>query len=337
MRGSLKSQLLLFSLTAIHFNISYGAESYNGLSFQEQEFIGADSVSILYKYALHPAPKGTMVVSPGVREPCLKYLEIMFELYDRNSLNVFCMDHRNQAQSGRSSHIDSTAKTYIKDYRYYFKDFENFVNQQVKPQTHGAPYYLLAHSMGGWIASSYLENFPEVFSFAAFSSPLFQIYAKYKGVEISERASKMASQVLSWLGKSTEFAPGQKEYDPHKTFEENITTHSRERYLESKRIQREYPITQMGGATNSWVVQVVNGTREVRAKAHQVVTPLVIFQAGIDLYVQPQAQEEFCSSAQNCKMKRFDGAFHEILMEKDEIRDSALEIILENFKPISPE
>ncbi len=61
---------------------------------------------------------------------------------------------------------------YVENFDYFVDDLKTFVEKEAKPANERL--FLLAHSMGGAIASLYLEKFNADFSAAALSSPMHQ-------------------------------------------------------------------------------------------------------------------------------------------------------------------
>ena len=66
---------------------------------------------------------------------------------------------------------------------------------------------------------------------------------------------------------------------------------------------------------------------EYRSRAKGGTSPLLI-RPKEDAYVWSMTQDQFCQKAINCQQKVFPEAFHELLMEKDSIRDEAFQEIL---------
>jgi lysophospholipase len=52
-----------------------------------------------------------------------------------------------------------------------------------------------------------------------------------------------------------------------------------------------------------------------------------VLQAGRDEYADARAQDVFCANTRNCEKVVIAGAFHEILIERNEMRDVALSAI----------
>lgn len=66
-------------------------------------------------------------------------------------------------------------------------------------------------------------------------------------------------------------------------------------------------------------------------------TNVLLIQAGDDRIVKPSGQRKFCSSMNanrqgSCRLKRLDGAKHELLIERDEYRHVVLDEMIDFFE-----
>jgi lysophospholipase len=67
----------------------------------------------------------------------------------------------------------------------------------------------------------------------------------------------------------------------------------------------------------------------MKERAGALATPILMLQAGKDEVVEVEGQNIVCSKAQKCRKIVFDSSRHEILNEKDSIRNQALQHILQ--------
>ena len=96
------------------------------------------------------------------------------------------------------------------------------------------------------------------------------------------------------------------------------------------------PQTRIGGPSLQWLKESCKWSSMSVQKAHLIRAPLLILQGEKDRVVTAKAQEECCKKAQHCKGVSIKGAYHELFIEKDEIREKALSAIL-NFINRLPE
>jgi lysophospholipase len=95
---------------------------------------------------------------------------------------------------------------------------------------------------------------------------------------------------------------------------------------------RRNPALAIGEQSVGWLYRALQGSAEARARASAATDPILLLQAGDDELVMPAAQDEFCARAPHCRLLRFPGARHEILQERDSIREPALREIFQFFK-----
>ena len=80
--------------------------------------------------------------------------------------------------------------------------------------------------------------------------------------------------------------------------------------------------------TWKWLQQVMNAGRKIRKNEGNFNVPVLLFQAGQDRFVNLDAEDDFClASPSNRMVLRFENSRHEVLMENDDIRDSAIKAI----------
>ncbi len=289
----------------------------------EGEFIGSRKKKIRYKKFDQNNPEGVIVLLHGAHETFFKYAEFVYDMKDM-PYSVYLMDHRGHGFSERLLN-EKADKMHVEKFQYYLDDVKAFYNIVVKPNNFKKK-ILLAHSMGGGIGTAYLEKYPDDFDKAVLCSPLHMMDTG----DMPENIAKLAVGTLSILGLGSRYAPGQ---GPRVegTFETNIINHSPARWeIWEQKIMERYPHVHFGGATNSWVNQIINMTRYIRKNAAKLQMPVLLLIAGDDHFVKREGQEEVAQKAANIEKHLYDDAYHELLMEKDEIRDDVLQRI-KNF------
>jgi lysophospholipase len=68
--------------------------------------------------------------------------------------------------------------------------------------------------------------------------------------------------------------------------------------------------------------------------ADHIEIPVLLLQAQEDKVVNLEPQEEFCKRAKMCKGVKIEDAYHEMLIEKDIVRNKALSAILDFISKI---
>ncbi len=288
---------------------------------------GVNKLPIRYQVYQTPDAKNCLLLLPGRQEPLDKYAEIVYDLNhsELEPMTVFVVDHRGQGLSGRMTANPQIG--YVDQFEDYVADVKQLFNTHM--QTVGCEkFYLMGHSMGGAIGLGLLMTEQDRFAAASFSAPMWMINTK----PYPNFVAQMIGGLTSTFGAGKKYAVGQGDYNINFPFEKNNLTHSPERYKMSVDIYREQPLTQVGGVSNRWVLESLKFTKKLRRKASKFTIPMVVMQAGMDELVKPKGQDLICKKAKACEQIIFTHAFHELLMEKDEVRDVALSHTIKLFK-----
>lgn len=281
-------------------------------------FNGRDDIQIYYRIFEHPSSDKAILISSGRTEAAIKYKELIFDLF-KNGYSIYIHDHRGQGQSGRMT--EDSDMGYIDTFQFYIDDMKYFYDNFAKPKDHRKT-YLLAHSMGGAIGMTYLEQYPDDFAAAAFSSPMLGLKPGICGMV----------NVLD--GKKPKYALGESEYNDDKAnFEGNPLTGSELRYGRMIDAFTQVPEAQLGGATYTWVHKSCQQFKYIFDHIDSIKTPFILFSAENEQIVYPYAHQKFVTAAKELgkefKAYEVENAEHELLIEKDEQR---IETINETLK-----
>lgn len=275
----------------------------------------------------NPEGKGLIVVVNGRSESWLKYGELFHDLYAKG-YSIASYDHRGQGLSPRLlpqkpqiGEIDSFDE-YSRDLGAFLERLKNL------DLTHHGKTYLLAHSMGAAVAIDYLRDHPAAFRAAAFSAPMLRINTS----PYPEAVATLVVRLLHAVGLGDAYAPGEHDRDPGEPFDSNRITTSRARWQAIQDIWNKHPEAVVGGPSNDWVLQTLLASPRIRQAAFSLQAPTLILQSGQDRLVinEPPPQ------GPNITTLTFPDARHEILMERDPIRDQALGEILRFFTGSTP-
>src|SRR5271165_2435125 len=139
------------------------------ISFQTK-----DALEIRGMAFRQPRLDTAIVISSGRTESFIKYKEFIYDLY-LEGYSVFIADHRGQGLSDRV--LASEAKRqigHVHDFQDYVSDLKQFYTDFVRPIGQ-KKHVLLGHSMGGCIASLYLETYTQDFDAAVLCSPMDEL------------------------------------------------------------------------------------------------------------------------------------------------------------------
>lgn len=287
-------------------------------SVPAQEFTNIQGNKVRYRTYIRGAGLPNIVVSPGQGEPMKKYFELVHDLPDAN---FYLIDHQGQGESQRI--LKDQEKCHVEEFQDYVNDFTQWMENVVLPQTRGEKLYLIAHSMGGAIATRFMETHPEVFDKVVFSAPMYDIYTK----PYPQKVAKVIAKALMLAGKGNSYAPGRGPYKPDEdVVGKNPFSHSADRIEMNKYLFVEQNVG-VGGVTVRWVSSAFKGTKGIEHVGKKLSMPILLLQAEKDTVVKPQKQNAFCKNAKNCELVPMAGSFHEVLQEKDSIREHAFTLI----------
>lgn len=293
---------------------------------REGEFAGVDDVPIRYVRFSAIGNDNIILVSPGRIESYVKYPELAYDLF-QCGFDVIIVDHRGQGRSGRM--LDDRHRGHVQHFDDYIEDFHQLYQREIAPR-HYSKKYILAHSMGGAIAALFLAKYPQTFDAAALCAPMTGIYLPIPGW-ISRR-------ILHWAERRPlrrdGYAMGTGHWRPL-PFVVNRLTHSRERYRRNLRFYADYPELQVGGPTYHWVKEGIEAGMHILQQAENITTPLLLLQASEDRVVDNRSHLAFCQAmavaGHPCEGDGplvIEGARHEILFERDDLRAKALDAIM---------
>ena len=283
-------------------------------------FTSFDNLKIAYKIFPVSHSKASLVISSGRTEGMVKYQELIYDL-NQNGYSVYILDHRGQGYSQRM--LADVQLGYVYHFEDYVKDLHQFVRDYV-PKSKNM--ILIAHSMGGAIASLYVEEYPYNFDGLVLSSPMHQ--PDLLGASLTN----IACELMELRDRDIDrYVLGEKSYDDEKhIFKENLLTHSKLRYEISKIAYDREPETKVGGPSVRWVKEACKGSKKSVDNANKIKIPVLLLQAEDDKIVNKNPQATFCkNTSPHCKEFQIDGAYHELFMEKDSIRDKALTAVLD--------
>lgn len=296
---------------------------------EEAEFTGVGNIPVRF-VRFHAAEHDrVIVVCPGRIESYVKYAELAYDLFHLG-FDVLIIDHRGQGRSGRI--LPDRHRGHVDNFDDYVDDLQAFWQQEVVP----GPWrkrYILAHSMGGAIATLLLQRQPQRCDAIALCAPMFGIVIRLP--------EWMVRHILNWaegyqpFRESYALGTGRWHALP---FSINVLTHSRVRYRRNLRCYADDPQLRVGGPTNHWVREGILAGEKVLAGAAQDTTPMLLLQAEEERVVDNRMHDRFCeiraAAGHPCEGGKplvIKGAYHEILFEKDAMRSVALNAIVDFF------
>ena len=125
----------------------------------------------------------------------LKWSEPAYDFY-RQGYDVLLFDHRGQGYSQRL--LDDKEKGHIDEFRFYVDDMAQIIEKITALFDYSAQ-HLIAHSMGGLIATYYLANCDHHINKAVLTSPFY-------GVPLSHPLrDELVIALMNLLGQGGEY------------------------------------------------------------------------------------------------------------------------------------
>lgn len=262
--------------------------------------------------------RGTVVLLGGRNECIEKYFETIRDLAARG-FGVATLDWRGQGDSDRL--IRDRQRGYVRSFRDYTADLEQFFEEIVLPDCRG-PYYILAHSAGAVItllaAPSMVNRVRRMVLIAPFLT--------LPDLPVSIGTVRRVCSIFCALGLGRLYAAWGPRPRQTLPFEVNKVTSDPQRYRRNTRIYEEYPQLALGGPTVRWLQAAAKASEAICDPDFmaRIQVPLLIIAAGADQVVSTKAVEAYARNLRLGSLLMIDGAKHEILQEADLYREQFL-------------
>ncbi|AWK86446.1 alpha/beta hydrolase [Azospirillum thermophilum] len=266
----------------------------------------------------HGTIRGTVLLATGRAEFIEKYAETASALVERG-FQVVAFDWRNQGLSDRP--LANPQIHHLNDFSTLADDLDQVHAQAVVPRAGDRPVLLMAHSMGGMAATLLLARRPDRYAAAVLSAPMYDIAT----APLPRSAVRVLARLFCRMGRGERYAFGQHDYDPAEgEFRpDNSITSDPGRYAAFHTPFRERPELRVGGVSFGWVRAALRASDLVQntLPLAQVKTPVLLLSAPGDRVVKAAAHWAVARRMPAMTVLDYPDAKHELLMERDAIRD----------------
>jgi lysophospholipase len=266
-------------------------------------------------YAVPNSPKGTVVLLCGRGDFVERWFETIAD-FSRRGFAVATFDFRGQGGSERV--FADRYRDGLRSFSEYDDDFASFMTQVVLPDC-PPPFFAVGHSTGGLILLRALTR-RTWFERVVLSAPLL-------GVDVGIWPMPLV-RLLCWslpkVGLGRLFLPGQSKRPlTSQNFPGNNLTSDQRRFHQSTTTLAEQPDLGLGGPTFSWLNAALRSMDRINAECAKARfrAPILIVAAGRDRVVDNNAIRRFCAAATGVSLAIIPEARHEILFERDSIRE----------------
>ncbi len=261
------------------------------------------------------AARGTVCLFHGRVEFIEKYGDVIGDLLARG-FAVATLDFRGQGGSQRL--LSNPLKGHVRDFAEYRADAEALMRQVVLTDC-PSPYFALGHSMSAPVILSLAARQPQWFERLVLVGPMIGLPLARAGF-----IARGLATGLGGVGFAGAYIPsGTNRVMPLGAFEGNPVTSDPARYAVAAAVITEAPELAIASPTIGWVhaaFRAMTATASPGAP-ESLRTPTLIMTAGDDRIVDPVASERFARRVRSGGHLLLRGARHEIMMERDEIRD----------------
>jgi lysophospholipase len=265
--------------------------------------------------------KGTICLFQGRAETIEKYFETIEDLRARG-FAVATLDWRGQGGSARLTR--NPLKGHIPHFSHYQRDITVFMEDFVLPEC-PPPFFGIAHSMGGAIALVAAQRHFTWFERLVLTAPLMGLPGLQMG-----RAARTLARTITLFGFGSFFIPfGNRPRILQRAFEGNMLTSDERRFKRTAAVLNAYPHLRISGPTNSWIHSAFGAIDAIseRGFARDLRTPVLILAAAYEGIVSNAAMMQVARRLRTAKVISIDGSRHEMLMERDAVREGVLAAI----------
>lgn len=285
--------------------------------FEFKEFVTPDGIMHRYGFIVPENAKGVIVLLHGFSEFIEKYFETIHDL-SAAGYAVYTFDWRGQGKSQRWF-TDNLEQVYHDGFDKDAQNLHYFMDVVIDKQN--LPVYALAHSMGGHIVMKTIRRYPNLFQAVALSAPMFQFrlpMPKFLARGVLWLVRKLKLQRHAVGGGDWSYKKPSIECDPRSRDPDRRLIHYQ--WCEQDEGLR------LGNISFEWVYHALQSITETDRKGYleSIQTPVFIGMAQEDSIVDNRATRRALMRLPNAAGHEFHGSQHEILMERDHIRNEFL-------------
>lgn len=264
--------------------------------------------------------KGTVIMCPGRTEYVEKYGRVARDMANAG-YGMVAFDWRGQGLADRPDHDRGMGHVLSFDeYRQDVAAFRAALEVLEVPK----PWYLIGHSMGGCIGLRALyDGFPA--KAAAFTGPMWALQMSAALKVVSPLLLSLAGPL--GFGEKYTVTKGPWEKVP---FEGNALTTDSDQYEYMELQTDTYPDLTLGGPSFTWVKQAIDECTRLMAMA-PLDLPVVSIVGSEESIVDIETTKDRMASWPKGRFVNMPGGRHEVLMERPDLRDQTLSLILELF------
>ena len=257
--------------------------------------------------------RGTVLFLHGFTENAFKYAEMIHSVLSKGYA-ALAYDQRGHGRSWRDPGVKLVSVTHVEKFDQYVSDLR-FVCDAILPRF-PRPWIIFAHSMGGAVASLYLEQYPDTFNRAVLCAPM--IAPNLLGVPAA--AASMICKTAKLVRRQRKHPFFMKPYSGPEDFDTSAASDRRrfDWYDQIKAARKDF---QNSTPSYQWTDESIHVTEKILAPGapEKIACPVLLSTAELDGSVLPEPQKAFIDRVPQGKHLFVKQARHEIFRSTDEV------------------
>ena len=251
-------------------------------------------------------PIATVFIVHGFTENAFKYAELIFSLL-HNHFSVVAYDQRGHGRSWRAEGLSDSSVTHVDRFGDYVADLKAVCDYYLPLVA--KPAFVFAHSMGGAVASLFLERYSDVFSAAVLCAPMIAPHTG--GVPLAVADAICGSACFFGRGKNHPFF--MKPWAGPEDFSTSCATDPG-RFSWYDAIKTKTEAFHNSIPSYRWTKESLAVTKKILSSGapERIACPVLLFTAENDSSVLPAPQESFISRVPGGRRVFVKDARHEI-------------------------
>lgn len=258
-------------------------------------------------------PAAVVLLVHGFTENAYKYAELIWSLLHLR-FSVVAYDQRGHGRSWRDEGVPDPSVTHVDHFAEYVRDLE-MIAAKYRAES-PLPFFVFAHSMGGAVASLFLEQHQDVFEAAVLSSPM-----------IAPQTGGLPAPVISvfcgaarLIGHRKRNPFFMKRYAGPEDFDTSCATDPA-RFAWYDAVKASDILFRNSVPSWQWTYEASRVTAEILAPGapEKIVCPVLLCSADADYSVQSEPQQAFIERVPCGKRIFVKGSRHEIFRSVNDV------------------